>query len=186
MLYFVCGTWEELLHSFQWILHVPFPADSFFLWGGGQIHEILPLWLGVLWGTKAWRKDKFTSVPEAQVRLLVWAALLALLRAWCVLPAPGHGDWALVSLGSRDGAEPGAGLLLAAPSPCQLGIILRVQYWNSGSVLGCARPRCELFHWGLLCLSSSSPFLVWLYHLPLWHSSSLGCDGWGGSSPSLS
>lgn len=28
MLYFVCAIWEELLHSFLWILHVPFSADS--------------------------------------------------------------------------------------------------------------------------------------------------------------
>lgn len=109
MLYFVCATWEELLHSFLWLLHVPFAAEFFCLWSGGQIDETLPFWPGVLWGAGAWRKDKFTSMPEAQVSSLPWATLPALLRGWCVLPVPGHADWALAFLGSwcRDGAEPG-------------------------------------------------------------------------------
>lgn len=150
MLYFVCATWEELLHSFLWILRVPFSADSFCLWSGGQIREISSHFNQGCSGELGFGERK--NLPQCQrLRWACWSGRPSLLCSGigvCCLSQDVVTEHWLV-LGSRDGVEPGAGLL-AASSPCLLGIILRVECCNLGSGLGCAKGRSKLFHWVLL------------------------------------
>lgn len=198
MLYFVCAIWEELLHSFLWILHVPFSADSVC---GVMVKYMRssPFWPGVLWWAGVWRKDKFTSVPEAQGSFLVWSTLLALsgLGVYCLpqdrvallgsLCPQGAGMEQRQVLDSWQHAVPVSLESLwecSAVIQAQCSAVLEqgVNYFSgccsllpAGHCWG-MHPAIAVSCWTLPCLSSSSPLLLWLCPLPWSPSSPQGCD----------